>query len=161
MEWVDPVYCSGHWVPEMVELAGGIDLLSHKGAELNLTESEDIWLATQNAHAKLEPGGDIDIANDKAQVVLKADGKVLVAAAAGADVTLQRGDTQIVVRDHQIHITSTCGVHVEGKEAVTVSVGRSKINLTESEAAVTVGSSKFELTSEGAKVTAAVVKLNS
>src|SRR5260221_3970303 len=23
MEWVNPVYCSGHWVPEMVELAGG------------------------------------------------------------------------------------------------------------------------------------------
>ncbi len=26
MEWVDPPYCSGHWVPEMVELAGGVDL---------------------------------------------------------------------------------------------------------------------------------------
>ncbi len=25
MEWVDPPYCSGHWVPEMVEIAGGID----------------------------------------------------------------------------------------------------------------------------------------
>src|SRR5689334_2622465 len=24
LEWVDPVYCSGHWVPEMVELAGGV-----------------------------------------------------------------------------------------------------------------------------------------
>jgi iron complex transport system substrate-binding protein len=33
MEWVDPVYCSGHWVPEMVELAGGVDALSHKGAD--------------------------------------------------------------------------------------------------------------------------------
>jgi iron complex transport system substrate-binding protein len=25
MEWLDPVYCSGHWVPEMVLLAGGRD----------------------------------------------------------------------------------------------------------------------------------------
>jgi iron complex transport system substrate-binding protein len=33
MEWVDPVYCSGHWVPEMVELAGGVDALSRKGAD--------------------------------------------------------------------------------------------------------------------------------
>jgi iron complex transport system substrate-binding protein len=33
MEWVEPVYCSGHWVPEMVELAGGVDLLSRKGAD--------------------------------------------------------------------------------------------------------------------------------
>jgi iron complex transport system substrate-binding protein len=33
MEWVDPVYCSGHWVPEMVALAGGVDALSRKGAD--------------------------------------------------------------------------------------------------------------------------------
>ncbi len=28
MEWIDPVYCGGHWVPEMVRIAGGIDALS-------------------------------------------------------------------------------------------------------------------------------------
>jgi iron complex transport system substrate-binding protein len=33
MEWVDPVYCSGHWVPEMVELAGGVDGLARKGVD--------------------------------------------------------------------------------------------------------------------------------
>lgn len=33
MEWLDPVYCSGHWVPEMVELAGGVDSLGRKGAD--------------------------------------------------------------------------------------------------------------------------------
>ncbi len=33
MEWLDPPYCSGHWVPEMVEIAGGIDGLSRKGAD--------------------------------------------------------------------------------------------------------------------------------
>jgi len=25
MEWIDPPFCSGHWCPELVELAGGID----------------------------------------------------------------------------------------------------------------------------------------
>ncbi|MBA3513499.1 MAG: cobalamin-binding protein [Pyrinomonadaceae bacterium] len=30
MEWLDPVYCSGHWVPEMVRLAGGLDALSRE-----------------------------------------------------------------------------------------------------------------------------------
>jgi iron complex transport system substrate-binding protein len=33
MEWLDPVYCSGHWVPEMVEIAGGRDELGRKGAD--------------------------------------------------------------------------------------------------------------------------------
>jgi iron complex transport system substrate-binding protein len=32
MEWIDPVYCSGHWVPEMVNLAGGRDELAREGA---------------------------------------------------------------------------------------------------------------------------------
>jgi iron complex transport system substrate-binding protein len=31
MEWVDPVYCGGHWVPQMIEIAGGVDSLSRKG----------------------------------------------------------------------------------------------------------------------------------
>lgn len=33
MEWLDPVYCSGHWVPEMVEIAGGVDELGCKGTD--------------------------------------------------------------------------------------------------------------------------------
>lgn len=33
MEWLDPPYCSGHWVPEMIELAGGEDALSRKGSD--------------------------------------------------------------------------------------------------------------------------------
>src|SRR3989454_7526821 len=27
LEWLDPIYAAGHWVPEMVEIAGGRDLL--------------------------------------------------------------------------------------------------------------------------------------
>ena len=33
LEWIDPYYCCGHWVPEMVELAGGQDALGRKGAD--------------------------------------------------------------------------------------------------------------------------------
>jgi iron complex transport system substrate-binding protein len=33
LEWVDPLYCSGHWVSEMVELAGGEDALSRRGTD--------------------------------------------------------------------------------------------------------------------------------
>jgi iron complex transport system substrate-binding protein len=33
MEWIDPVYCSGHWVPEMVKIAGGIDELGREGTD--------------------------------------------------------------------------------------------------------------------------------
>ena len=30
LEWLDPLYAAGHWVPEMVELAGGTDVLATK-----------------------------------------------------------------------------------------------------------------------------------
>src|SRR5829696_7532765 len=33
MEWLDPVYASGHWVPELVKIAGGIDELGCERGE--------------------------------------------------------------------------------------------------------------------------------
>jgi len=33
MDWLDPPYNAGHWVPEMVEIAGGRDELSTKGGD--------------------------------------------------------------------------------------------------------------------------------
>lgn len=33
IEWFEPVYSSGHWVPEMVEIAGGKDPIAQKGKD--------------------------------------------------------------------------------------------------------------------------------
>ena len=33
LEWIDPIFCGGHWVPEMIELAGGFDALGRKGGD--------------------------------------------------------------------------------------------------------------------------------
>ncbi|HJX90368.1 MAG TPA: ABC transporter substrate-binding protein [Pyrinomonadaceae bacterium] len=33
MEWLDPVYASGHWVPELVKIAGGIDEIASEQGE--------------------------------------------------------------------------------------------------------------------------------
>ena len=30
VEWVDPIFCGGHWVPEMVEIAGGENCFGDK-----------------------------------------------------------------------------------------------------------------------------------
>ena len=45
MEWLDPVFASGHWVPEMVEMAGGRDPLATKGKESRRIE----WQAVVDA----------------------------------------------------------------------------------------------------------------
>jgi iron complex transport system substrate-binding protein len=30
-EWIDPLFCAGHWLPEMIELAGGTNVLGKAG----------------------------------------------------------------------------------------------------------------------------------
>ncbi len=30
-EWIDPPFCAGHWLPEMIHLAGGTDILGRPG----------------------------------------------------------------------------------------------------------------------------------
>jgi iron complex transport system substrate-binding protein len=42
LEWIDPYYCCGHWVPEMIELAGGHDALGRKGTDSVRTAWRDI-----------------------------------------------------------------------------------------------------------------------
>ncbi len=33
LEWTDPPFCPGHWVPEMIEIAGGVDPNCRPGAD--------------------------------------------------------------------------------------------------------------------------------
>ena len=42
MEWIDPVYCSGHWVPEMVWIAGGVDHIARSGSDSVRVSWEDV-----------------------------------------------------------------------------------------------------------------------
>lgn len=42
LEWLDPLMASGHWIPEMVALAGGIDPLGNPGAPSRTVEWEQV-----------------------------------------------------------------------------------------------------------------------
>jgi iron complex transport system substrate-binding protein len=37
LEWVDPPWGAGHWIPDMVERAGGAPMLGHKGGHAEVT----------------------------------------------------------------------------------------------------------------------------
>jgi iron complex transport system substrate-binding protein len=42
LEWLDPAYVGGHWVPQMIEHAGGIDLLGFAGEKSRVASWEEI-----------------------------------------------------------------------------------------------------------------------
>ena len=69
MEWVDPPFCSGHWGPELVEIAGGHDPLGRKH----------------------RPSAQIDW-----QEVLNAGPDIIVLALCGYDVDLARRDYELL-----------------------------------------------------------------
>jgi iron complex transport system substrate-binding protein len=45
LEWLDPVYVGGHWVPQMVELAGGEDVLGHPGERSRVASWQEVEAA--------------------------------------------------------------------------------------------------------------------
>lgn len=45
LEWLAPPWCGGHWVPEMVELAGGEDCLGQAGQPSRRVPWEDVRVA--------------------------------------------------------------------------------------------------------------------
>ena len=71
MEWVDPPFCSGHWGPELVEVAGGQDSLGRKH----------------------KPSAQIDW-----QEVLDARPEIIVLALCGYDVDRARRDYELLRR---------------------------------------------------------------
>jgi iron complex transport system substrate-binding protein len=42
LEWVDPLYCGGHWIPQMLEWAGAADVNSRAGADSVRIPWEDV-----------------------------------------------------------------------------------------------------------------------
>jgi iron complex transport system substrate-binding protein len=42
LEWLDPPFIGGHWVPEMIEIAGGRDVLGSAGEKSRTAEWEEI-----------------------------------------------------------------------------------------------------------------------
>jgi iron complex transport system substrate-binding protein len=56
LEWTDPPFAPGHWIPEMVELAGGVPLLATPGEKSRRVTWEDVH-AAEPEHIVVAPCG--------------------------------------------------------------------------------------------------------
>jgi iron complex transport system substrate-binding protein len=70
LEWLDPPFAGGHWVPEMIEAAGGIDVAAAPGAHSARLKWEDV--------ARLDP--DLIVAMPCGYDAAGAAGQVAAAA---------------------------------------------------------------------------------
>jgi iron complex transport system substrate-binding protein len=56
LEWTDPPFAPGHWIPEMIELAGGVPLLATSGEKSRRVTWEDVH-AAEPEHIVVAPCG--------------------------------------------------------------------------------------------------------
>ena len=59
LEWLDPLMVGGHWVPEMVQLAGGIDVLGQAGGRSTCVTWEQVVTAAPDVLVLMPCGNDL------------------------------------------------------------------------------------------------------
>jgi iron complex transport system substrate-binding protein len=74
MEWMDPVYCCGHWVPEMVRIAGGIDGLGREGADSVRIQWQDVLQWKPEVLIVMPCGFGLEKAADQARMLASYPG---------------------------------------------------------------------------------------
>jgi iron complex transport system substrate-binding protein len=58
LEWLDPAFVGGHWVPEMIETAGGTDVIGEAGAKSRTAEWEELAAARPEVVVAMPCGWD-------------------------------------------------------------------------------------------------------
>jgi len=59
LEWYEPLYAAGHWAPEMVELAGGEDMLGRKSEPSSKVEWREVLAARPEVILLMPCGFDV------------------------------------------------------------------------------------------------------
>jgi iron complex transport system substrate-binding protein len=84
LEWTDPVFCAGHWVPEMIGHAGGYDPLGMTGGDSKRMSWADVESAKPGLLVVAPCGYGLDAAADAARRMPHIPGARIVAVDANA-----------------------------------------------------------------------------
>jgi iron complex transport system substrate-binding protein len=71
LEWLDPFFAGGHWVPEMIEIAGGVDAIAKPGDHSRRLTWDDVQAADPDLLVVMPCG--FDEAGARAQIGLIED----------------------------------------------------------------------------------------
>ena len=71
LEWLEPVYVAGHWTPQLIELAGGEDVLGLTGEPSRTASWEEVAAAEPQVVVVMPCGYDADRAHAEALAYLR------------------------------------------------------------------------------------------
>lgn len=71
LEWLDPLFLGGHWVPEMVELAGGTDVLGTPREKSRRVDPKEIVMASPEVAVLMPCGFDIERTRKESPLVTR------------------------------------------------------------------------------------------
>jgi iron complex transport system substrate-binding protein len=66
LEWLDPIYVAGHWTPQLIEYAGGIDVLGMPGEHSERRSWEEVAAAEPDLVVAMPCGYDAERAHAEA-----------------------------------------------------------------------------------------------
>jgi len=102
LEWLDPVFVAGHWTPQLIEYAGGIDVLGLPGEHSEQRSWEDVRAAAPEVVVVMPCGYDAERALEEAESY--------------ADELASLGARRIVAVDAAAHFSRPGPRLVEGLE---------------------------------------------
>lgn len=70
LEWIDPPFAAGHWVPDMVMAAGGVSVIGASGARSDTTSWHEIARAAPDVIVVAPCGYHLDGAADQARTLI-------------------------------------------------------------------------------------------
>ena len=74
LEWMDPIFFAGHWVPQMVDLAGGVDCLATPEEPSRRVEWDDVLKQQPEVVVILPCGFDVPQAMREVQLLTEREG---------------------------------------------------------------------------------------
>jgi iron complex transport system substrate-binding protein len=75
LEWLSPLYVAGHWVPEMVQLAGGQDVLAQPGRASRVVTWDEVQAAAPDVLIVMPCGFSVERAHTELRQLMQHPGQ--------------------------------------------------------------------------------------
>ncbi|SER20688.1 ABC transporter substrate-binding protein [Pedobacter rhizosphaerae] len=110
MEWIEPVYNCGHWIPFQVAAAGGVDMLSNPAGDSIVTPWEKILKYNPEVLVIAPCGFDVKRSTEEMSILM---------AKPGWDELAAVKSNQVYIADFDMFTQPSIGTLVEGIEALS------------------------------------------